>query len=131
MELSLLYIAKTRYIKKFLLFFIVCSMLFSCSKKSTHLSPVQATGYLYFQSPASDGAGLYFLTDSSQNVHPETLYFYNDSGDLFLNYDEFKDSIGLHLRLTYLDEGRRGCPFCQVIPAPQERIVKLISVAQE
>jgi hypothetical protein len=80
-----------------------------------------------YSGPAGDGAGLYFLTDSTK----EFLYFYDDSGDHFNDPDNFKDSLGKHLRFTYLDEGRRGCPFCQVIPAPQERIVKLISLVRE
>ena|SRR5579864_1671274 len=117
--------------KKLLLFFICYSLLFSCSKKSVHPEPGQVTGYLYFSGPAADGTGLYFLTDSNQHNHQEYLYFYNDTGDLFLAYDQFKDSIGPHLLLTYLDEGRRECPFCQVIPAPQERIVKLIKLVKE
>jgi len=117
--------------KKILLFFIFCAVLFSCIKKSFRPERRQATGYLYYYSPALDGAGLYFLTDSGLNMHQEYLYFYNDSGDLFLNYDQFKDSIGLHLQVDYLDEGRRGCPFCQVRSTHQIRIVKLISLVKD
>ena len=117
--------------KKFFLIFIFYSSLFSCNKKSFHPEPGQATGYLHFSSPAFDGTGLNFLTDSGLNMHQEYLYFYNDSGDQFLNYDQFKDSIGLHLRMTYLDEGRRSCPFCQTIPTSLNRIVKLISLVKE
>ena len=65
------------------------------------------------------------------NTHQEFLYFYDDTGDQFQSYDEFKDSIGLHLRMTFLDEGRRGCPFCQVRIGNPDRIVKLISLVKE
>jgi len=102
-------------------------ILFSCSKHTESPVPQEASGVLLFGDPASDGPGLYFLTDANS----ELLYFYNDMGDQFSNKAGFKDSIGLHLRMTYLDQGRRGCPFCQIIPAHQERIVKLLSLVRE
>jgi len=113
--------------KRTLLFFSLCIFLFACSKKSTPAVPQQTTGVLYYSDPAVDGSGLYFLTD----VNQEYLHFYNDSGNLFNSYQAFKDSIGLHLKLSYLDEGRRGCPFSQIANPPQQRIVKLISLVKE
>ena len=114
--------------RKSIFFCVICSFLFSCSKKFSPASPQQTTGYLYYHDPASDGGGLYFLSDSN---HHENLYFYTDSGDQFLNITGFIDSVNKHLRVSYLDEGRRGCPFCQVSPPLQIRIVKLLSMLKE
>ncbi len=116
--------------KKALFFFLLSAILFSCSKSKTTPEPKIVVGILYYQDPASDGAGLYFLTDSAH----EYLYFYDSSGDHFNDPDDFKDSLNKHLRLTYLDEGRRGCPWCQVPVVPvsmEERIVKLISLTKD
>jgi hypothetical protein len=112
--------------KRILLLFIIFPILFSCSKHTEQPVPQQATGVLLYSDPASDGPGLYFLTDGNS----ELLYFYNEMGDQFSNVAGFKDSIGLHLRMTYLDQGRRGCPFCQFTPAHQERIVKLLRLTR-
>ena len=113
--------------KRILSYLFFCAVLFSCSKHTEPPIPGQATGVLLYSDPASDGPGLYFLTDGNS----EFLYFYNAMGDQFSNVVGFKDSIGLHLRMTYLDEGRRGCPFCQIMPAHPERIVKLLSLVRE
>ena len=109
--------------KKVFVFLLFSGLFFSCKKTS---STQQTTGYLRYISPAVDGPGLYFITDAEQ----ETLYFHNDYGDEDLQYQAYKDSLGLHLRLTFIDEGESGCHYCQV-PGVKNRIVKEVGLIRE
>jgi hypothetical protein len=84
------------------------------------------TGYLRYFSPVSDGPGLYFVNDSAQEI----LFFHNDYINDSLQYAVYKDSVDMHLRLTYIDKGERGCPHCFASNV-SERIVNVVSLVRD
>lgn len=95
--------------KTIFIYFILCTIAFSCKKDSATFPTQLMTGYLRYSSPISEGPGLYFVNDSSL----ETLFFHNNYGNDSIQYAVYKDSVDMHLRLTYIDQGERGCPHCQ------------------
>jgi hypothetical protein len=84
------------------------------------------TGYLRYFSPISDGPGLYFVNDSAR----ENLFFHNDYINDSLQFAVYKDSVNMHLRLTYIDKGERGCPHCQASNV-SERIVEVVNLVKD
>jgi len=78
---------------------------FSCKKEDHSSKTLQTHGTLYYSDPAVDGAGLFFTTDQSENI-----LFKNEDADYYAQYLHYKDFVGSHCRLTYEDEGAKGCP---------------------
>jgi hypothetical protein len=113
-------------LKKIFTLFIICTIVFSCKKDSATFPTQQMTGYLRYFSPISDGPGLFFVNDSNQ----ENLFFHNDYATDSIQYAVYKDSVDKHLRLTYIDQGERGCPHCQASNV-SERIVLVISLVKD
>ena len=83
------------------------------------------TGTLYYFDPAADGPGLYFQTDSVKQ-----LLFKNEFSDYNTQYLHYKEWVGVHVRLTYIDRGETGCtlgmlPCAQQHPTPMVEVVML------
>jgi len=118
--------------KKILFLFIFSAFFISCKKNCGHMeSPVPAasqkiTGTLHYSDPAADGAGLTYETDKG-----ETLLFKNEFADLYTQYLNYKDFVGVHSSLTYQDSGAKGCPvsmipdYCAQHPMTVVVVIKL------
>ena len=106
-------------------FSILFIFLFSCKKDSPSVSSQTITGTLKYMDPAVDGPGLYFETDSMN-----LLLFRNDFSDDYAQYLHYKEWVGVHARLTFIDRGESGCisgmiPCSQQHPIPVVEVVKL------
>jgi hypothetical protein len=103
-----------------LLFFI----FFSCKKDSPSVSSQSVKGTLYYSDPAVDGPGLYFATDAG-----EPLLFKNQFSDYYTQYLHYKEWLGIHARLTFVDNGETGCSL-GMVPCPQQHPMRLIEVVK-
>lgn len=88
------------------------------------MSSQTITGTLHYSDPAVDGAGLYFETDSS-----EPLLFKNEFSDFYAQYLHYKEWVGVHARLTFVDNGETSCSL-GMIPCPQQHPVRLVEVVK-
>jgi hypothetical protein len=115
--------------KKLLFFFILFSLFFSCKKESKPPAGSQVvSGTLYYSDPAVDGAGLFYETDSEEN-----LIFKEDTSDIYSQYIKYKNFVGIHSRLTFTDTGETGC-LSGMIPGPCShplRIVKVVKLEKQ
>ena len=78
------------------------------------------TGTLKYIDPAVDGPGLYFETDSL-----EPLLFKNKFSDYNSQYLHYKEWVGVHTRLTFVDNGETGCSL-GIVPCPQQHPMRLV-----
>ncbi|HLA59745.1 MAG TPA: hypothetical protein VK622_13320 [Puia sp.] len=106
------------------LFYILLITIFSCKKDSPSVSSQSVTGTLKYIDPAVDGPGLYFETDSS-----EPLLFKNEFSDYDTQYLHYKEWVGVHARLTFIDNGETGCSL-GMVPCPQQHPMRLVEVVK-
>ena len=88
------------------------------------MSSQSVTGTLKYIDPAVDGPGLYFETDSS-----EPLLFKNEFSDYDTQYLHYKEWVGVHARLTFIDNGETGCSL-GMVPCPQQHPMRLVEVVK-
>jgi hypothetical protein len=75
-------------------------LIWAGCKKSEDVQPASVVnGYLYYQNPASDGIGYYFVVDSTQ--------------ELIVSKD-FKDTqwatfLNAHVTMRFIDTGKKTC----------------------
>jgi hypothetical protein len=109
--------------KKILLYFIICTALFSCRKncipKGTETN-LGTKGVLHYDN-FPDGWGLYYATDSGENLILKNIY--SSDSDQYQHYKQF---VNQHTRLNYLYHGETGClmgigPVCGI------RVVEVVS----
>ena len=62
-----------------------------------------------FIDPAVDGPGMIYRTDDEENI-----LFKNDFSDYSAQYLHYKEFVGVHTQLTYVDEGEKGCSFAMI-----------------
>ena len=82
------------------------------------------TGTLRYIDPAVDGPGLYYETDAS-----EPLLFKNEFSDYNTQYLHYKEWIGIHSLLTFIDKGETGCSQ-GMVPCPQQHPTRLVEVVK-
>ena|ERR1700712_1973080 len=112
--------------KQLVVVIISVLILFSCKKDSTLTSSVQksVTGTLRYSDPASDGGGLYYITDSN-----EFLLFKNEFPDYYTQYQHYLEFVDVHTRLTYIDKGETGC-MLGMMPCAQQKPTKMVEVVK-
>ena len=81
-------------------------------------------GTLQYMDPALDGPGLFFQTDSMK-----PLLFRNEFSDYYTQYLHYKEWVGVHARLTFIDHGETGC-YLGMIPCPQQHPIQMIEVVK-
>jgi hypothetical protein len=110
--------------KYIFVFSLIYIFLFSCRKDNPSVSSPTIAGTLRFSNPELDGIGLYFETDSMR-----PMLFKNEFSDLNTQYLHFKEWVGIHARLTYIDHGETGCTL-GLIPCPQQHPIPLVEVVK-
>jgi hypothetical protein len=110
--------------KVLLVFSLIFITIFSCKKDSPSVSSQSIKGTLKYIDPAVDGPGLYFETDSS-----EPLLFKNEFSDYNAQYLYYKEWVGIHARLTFVDNGETGCSL-GMVPCPQQHPMRLVQVVK-
>jgi len=98
--------------------------VFSCRKDCSSVSSQSITGTLYYSDPAVDGPGLYFETDAG-----EPLLFKNEFSDYYTQYLHYKEWVGVHTRLSFIDNGETGCSL-GMVPCPQQHPMRLVEVVK-
>jgi len=99
--------------KKFLLLFFSVWFMYACKKEKAPVPEQQVvTGELHYSDPASDGPGLYYMTDSA-----ETLIIKDDTANLESVDPKYADFVNIHSRLTFTYSGEKGCLW-SMIPGP-------------
>ena len=71
------------------------------------------TGTLRYSDPASDGQGMYYITDDA-----ETLIIKDDTANLTSRDPKYSDFVNIHSRLTFTYSGEKGCLW-SMIPGPK------------
>jgi hypothetical protein len=113
-------------VKKLLLILFGLLLLNSC-KKNNSPAPQQevVTGTLHYSNPASDGAGLYYVTDST-----ETLIFTDYTVSMSPD-PKYSDFINVHSRLTYTWGGEKGCTVSMISAPCTNSLRKVVVVKLE
>ena len=114
--------------KKLLIFFIVCPILFSCKKgnkpsKNYPSGTEQISGILKYDN-FPDGWGLYYKTDH------ENLIFKNEFSTADAQYQYFKQYVGVNTRLYFADTGDTACLY-GIGPVCGIRVVEVIDLKKE
>jgi hypothetical protein len=108
--------------KLLFVFSILFISLFSCKKDNPSVPSQTITGIIYYSDPAADGLGLYFETDSN-----EPLLFRNEFPDYYSQYLHYKEWVGIHARLTFIDKGETGCS-SGMVPCPLQHPTRMVEV---
>jgi hypothetical protein len=108
--------------KQIVAFFIFPLLIYSCKKQTTAAPEQTVTGTLRYSSPASDGIGLYYVTDQQ-----ESLLFKNEFSDYNSQYLHYKPYVDLHTRLTFRDNGETGCSL-GMLPCSLQHPLRLVEV---
>jgi hypothetical protein len=117
--------------KKLLFFFIITFVISSCKKDSGAVPPEgsqMVSGILFWSDPAVDGPGLYYQTESS-----EQLILKEDTLNMYALHLKYKDLLGIHSRLTYTNTGDSSC-LSQDIPGPclhPLRVVEVLNLVKQ
>jgi hypothetical protein len=116
-------------LKKIIFFLLACVLIFSCKKEAKPNNNNEvATGILRYSSPAIDGEGLVYATDSG-----ELLLFKNEIPNNIAPDIYYKDYLGIHTILTFQDTGEKGCT-TGLIPCDDQtkhRIVNEVSLVKQ
>ena len=108
--------------KNIFLFFIICTALFSCRKNcSTHTEPNLGTKGILHYDNFPDGWGLYYVTDSGENLILKNIYPSDPD-----QYQHYKQYVNQHTWLNYLYHGETGC-LIGIGPACGFRVVEVVS----
>jgi hypothetical protein len=114
--------------KKLLIFFIACPVLFSCKKGNTSSKNYpsgteQITGTLHYDN-FPDGWGLYYAT-----AH-ENLILKNEFSSPDAQYQHFKQYAGVNTRLYFTDQGDTSCLY-GIGPVCGIRVVEVVDLKNE
>jgi hypothetical protein len=116
-------------LKKLILFFLACALIFSCKKEAKPNNNNEVvTGILTYSNPAIDGQGLIYTTDKG-----ELLLFKNEIPNNITPDTYYKNFLGLHTILTFQDTGDKGCT-SGLIPCDEQtklRIVNMIKLENQ
>jgi hypothetical protein len=106
------------------IFCLLAGFLFSCTKDHKPTPSQSINGTLHYSDPASDGIGLYFVTDEN-----EPLLFKNEFSDFKAQYLHYIDFVDVHSRLKFIDHGETGCSL-GMLPCPQQHPMRLVEVVK-
>jgi hypothetical protein len=114
--------------KKLLIFFIACSLTFSCKKgqitsKNYSSETQKISGVLHYDN-FSDGWGLYYAT-----AH-ENLIFKNEFSSSDLQYQHFKSYVAVNTQLYFEDKGDTSCLY-GIGPVCGIRVVEVVDLIKE
>jgi hypothetical protein len=114
--------------KKGLIFFMFCSLAFSCKKGNTPSRSYpseteQISGMLHYDN-FPDGWGLYYAT-----AH-ENLIFKDEFSSPDAQYQHFKPYVGVHTRLYFEDKGDTSCLY-GIGPVCGIRVVEVVDLIKE
>ncbi len=108
-------------LKKALLFSLSCILFLSCKKDSNSTTGNQVvTGILTYSSPAGDGAGLVYTTNSG-----ELLLFNNEIPDTVRPDVYYQDFLDIPTVLTFQDTGELGCT-SGMLPCYEQKKIRIV-----